>query len=137
MNKPLSPTVHHQGTSLIISVPLQVKRRSGRKEIIAPSGLGMAPNIPRNQTVSLALARVFCWQRMLEAGEVRSLRELATVIGLHHSYVTKQMRLTLLAPDIVEAILLGREPSGLSLERLYHLPPSWEEQRRVLGFGSE
>ena len=58
-------------------------------------------------------------------------------MGLDPSYVGRVLRLTLLAPDIVQAILDGREPSGVSLERLVRtLPDVWEEQRHVLGFGT-
>ena len=53
--------------------------------------------------------------------------------GVDNSYVARLLRLTLLAPDIVEAILMGREPDGLTLEQLYRLPVAWEEQRRELG----
>ncbi len=55
------------------------------------------------------------------------------VLGLDRSYVSRIMRLTLLAPDIVAAIVDGREPSGLSLERLVKgMPVIWEEQREIL-----
>ena len=56
-------------------------------------------------------------------------------MGLSSSYVGRHLNLGLLAPDIVEAILMGREPDGLSLERLCRLPMEWEEQRRALGAG--
>ena len=51
---------------------------------------------------------------------------------MDNSYLARLLRLTLLAPDLVEAILEGNEPDGLSLEKLYRLPDEWEEQRRLL-----
>jgi hypothetical protein len=56
--------------------------------------------------------------------------------GVDNSYVARVLRLTLLAPDLIEAILEGTEPDGLSLEKLYRLPDDWEEQRQTLGFCS-
>lgn len=136
MHEITSPSVQQNGTAIVISIPLQLKRRNGRKEIIAPAGLGtVMPNaINRNEKLAFTLAKVFRWQQLMESSRFYSLRELAASVGQHHSYVTKQMNLTLLAPDIIEAILIGREPSGLSLEKLYDLPLTWEEQRQVLGF---
>jgi hypothetical protein len=56
-------------------------------------------------------------------------------VGVDNSYVARQLRLTLLAPDAVEAILEGEEPDGVSLEKLSGMPVEWEEQRRVVGAG--
>ena len=139
MNDLQSPTLQQNGSTVVITIPLQVKRRNGRKEIIAPAGLGTAKprTMSRNDKLTLTLARIFHWQQLMETGRFYSLRDLAAAVGQHPSYVAKQMKLTLLAPDIIEAILTGREPSGLSLDKLYDLPPAWEEQRQVLGFAAE
>ncbi len=73
--------------------------------------------------------------RLLESGQFRSMEELAHAVKLDSSYVGRILRLTLLAPDIIMAILEGREPSGLSLGKLMKtLPSDWVEQRAVLGF---
>jgi ParB-like chromosome segregation protein Spo0J len=69
----------------------------------------------------------------MQQGRYASIHELAADLGLDNSYVARLLRLTLLAPDIVEAILDGIEPDGLSLEKLYRAPLMWEEQRRALG----
>jgi hypothetical protein len=58
--------------------------------------------------------------------------ELARDVGVDNSYLARMLRLTLLAPDIIESILNGTEPDGLSLEKLYRLPVEWEEQGRML-----
>ena len=139
MNELPSPTTQHNGSSIVITIPLQVKRRNGRKEIIAPAGVGTTnPHaMSRNDKLALTLARIFHWQQLMETGRFYSLRDLAVAIGQHPSYVAKQMKLTLLAPDIIEAIITGREPSGLSLEKLYDMPVNWDEQRQVLGFAAD
>lgn len=65
-------------------------------------------------------------------GECGSIRELARAVGVDNAYVARQLRLTLVAPDLVEVVLEGTEPSGLPLEKLYAAPVQWEEQRRAL-----
>jgi len=126
-----------EGDCLVVRVPLRIKRRGGRKEIIAPdTGEEGGPPRPRtNEPLALMIARAHRWQRLLESGRYASIRELALDAGVDNSYMARVLRLTLLAPDIVEAILDGTEPDGLSLARLVNLPASWQEQRERLGFG--
>ena len=81
----------------------------------------------------MTVARAHRWQELLESGRYASIRELALDAGVDNSYLARMLRLTLLAPDLIEAILDGTEPDGLSLEKLYRVPTSWQEQRRVLG----
>ena len=82
----------------------------------------------------IALARAHQWQRLLDEGRVASISELAKRLKVDHAYVSRLLHLTLLAPDIIGAILGGHEPSGLSLARLHQgFPVEWEEQRRELG----
>ncbi len=121
--------------SLVIRIPMQLKKRGGRKEIIVPDGLpGARPSKSRTQEPLIAaLARAFHWQDLVDSGKYSSISDLAGALGLDRSYVSRIMRLTLLAPDIVEAIVEGREPSGLSLERLVKgVPVVWAEQREIL-----
>ena len=70
---------------------------------------------------------------LLESGQYTTIGELARDVGVDNSYLARMLRLTLLAPDIIESILNGTEPDGLSLEKLYGLPAPWDEQRRALG----
>jgi hypothetical protein len=77
-----------------------------------------------------ALARAFRWKRMLESGRFASISEIATAEKIDRGYVGSILRLTLLAPDIVEAILDGGQPADLGLPQL--LKPfaiEWERQR--------
>ena len=108
---------------------------SGRKVIIAPDGGdAWAPAKPRpNDTLIRALARAHRWERMLEEGRCRSAAELAAAEGNTRSFVNRLLRLTLLAPDIVEPILDGRQAKGLqAVELTGRLPSAWEEQRQLL-----
>jgi len=120
------------------SVPLRTKRRAGRKQVIAPGDVNGDGSDQRrtNQPLALALARAHRWQQLLEAGRYGSVRELALDVGVDNSYLARLLRLTLLAPDIIEAIIDGTEPDGLSLQRLYGAPMVWEEQRQLLSYWS-
>ena len=86
---------------------MRFKKRGGRKEIIAPEGLDSAlPDAgPVQQPIVTALARARRWQEMLDNGEVESLTALAEKMDVDGSYVARILRLNLLAPDIIEAIL--------------------------------
>ena len=72
------------------------------------------------------------WQTQLESGEYASLEDLAKDVGCDRTYVGRMLRLTSLAPDVIEAILRVNEPDSLSLEKLRkHLPVRWDEQRKT------
>ena len=128
-------------TSVTVSVPLTIRRRGGRKQIIGPDGAlapqsdGGASVIPVNGDPALikALARGFRWRRMLEEGRYSSISEMAKAERIGRGYLGSLLRLTLLAPDLVEAILDGRQPDDVSLLRLLQpLPQNWSEQRNAL-----
>jgi len=131
------PTVAAEGENILIRIPMRFKKRGGRKEIIAPEGLDSAFPVAAQaqEPMVTALARARRWQEMLDDGEVASVTELAERLDVDRSYAARILRLNLLAPDIVEAILAGREPSGLSLAKLTQtLPVLWNEQRQLFGF---
>ncbi len=125
-------------TGTTVFVPMRFHRRSGRTlAVIQPAGAAPTPTpVKPPNPIQLALARAFRWRGRLEAGEFPTHRDLARHLGLGRSYVSRLMRLTLLAPDIVAALADAREPSGLSLDRLLHadLPDDWPGQRKALGF---
>ena len=121
------------GSTITVRIPMVWKRRGGRKVIIAPDGgdAWAPPKTRPDETVIRALARAHRWKAMLEERRYRSGGELAEAEGVTRSFVNRLLRLTLLAPDIVEAILEGRQPKGLQLEDLTQaLPSDWEEQRK-------
>ena len=111
------------------------KRRGGRKVIIAPDGGdAWAPAKPRpDETLIRVLARAHRWKRMLEEGRYRSAAEIAETEKVTRSFVNRLLRLTLLAPDLQEAIFEGRQPKGMQLEELTgRLPSAWDKQRQLL-----
>jgi hypothetical protein len=123
------------GKILTVHIPMAWKRRGGRKVIIAPDGSdAWAPTKPRlDETLIRALGRAHRWRRLLEDGTYRSAGEISEAEKIDRSFVNRLMRLTLLAPDIQESILEGRQPKGMQLEELTSLFPSdWEEQREAV-----
>lgn len=121
---------------LTLSIPIQIKRRSGRKLVTLPNGETAQPR-PWDVAATplqLALARGHRWLAMLESGEVKSLKEIAAREGIDNSYVSRMVNLTTLAPDIVTAILDDALPNHVTLFDLAVDPPAlWEEQRERLG----
>ena len=116
---------------LTVHIPLTVRRRGGRKVVIAPDGRE-SPIIAAariDSTLVKGLARAFRWRRMLERGCFATIDELAAAEKINASYVSRILRLTLLAPEIVEAILDGRQASEVTLPGLMKgFPVGWKEQ---------
>ena len=121
--------------TLTVVIPLRVKPRGGRKAMVTPGVLALE----RRQDITLikAVARAFRWRRMLEVGQFATIKDLAAAEKINSSYVSRLLRLTLLAPCIVEAILDGRQPAGMTLPRLIEpFPVEWERQKHgVCGQG--
>ena len=117
--------------TVTLYVPFRVVKRGGRKEMKLPEGATQ----PRraDSTLVKALARAFRWKRILESGEFATIAELAEREGIAPSYMTRVLRLTLLAPDIVEAIPDGKHGPEMTLERtLKPFPVEWFEQQDQL-----
>ena len=117
---------------LTVHVPLTVRRRGGRKVVIAPDGMeapavGAAARI--DNTLVKALARAFRWRRMLETGVAATVGEIATREAINKSYVSRVLRLTLLAPNMVEAILAGRQSEVTLRGLMMGFPVEWDRQR--------
>jgi hypothetical protein len=127
------------GTTLVVGIPMRFQRRGGRKRIVAPDGSELVPATKPQPDGALlkALARAWRWQRLLDEGVYTTVSEIGDTENISKSYVSRILRLALLAPDITEAILGGMADQSLMLERLERpLPASWDEQRRLVQAGS-
>jgi hypothetical protein len=114
--------------TVTLHVPFRIVKRGGRKEMQLPEGAAQSRRT--DNTLVKALARAFRWKRMLESGEFATIAELAQHEGIAPSYMTRVLRLTLLAPDIVEAILDGKQGPEVTLARILEpFPASFAEQR--------
>jgi hypothetical protein len=117
--------------SLTLHVSLRFARRGGRKEMVMPEG-APAPYARTDSTIVKALARAFRWKRMLDGGEFARIAELARHERIAPSYLTRVLRLILLAPDTVEAILDGRQGPEVTLAILLEpFPGAWAKQKGV------
>ncbi len=128
--------------SLSVRVKLSIRRRGGRKIVVMPEGevpTGAAPARDRiDPTLVKALARAHRWKRLLEEGHYASISELARAEKIDRGYLGRILLLTLLAPDIVEGILDGRQPAELGLPRLMEpFPAEWRKQREALGIHAD
>ncbi len=126
-------------THITVRVPLAIRRRPGRRTVVTPMRDGGEVLPTRaDPTLVKALARAFRYQRLLDEGRYASISEMAQAERIERGYLGSLLRLTLLAPDIVEAILDGGEPDGLALPGLMRpIPSAWDEQRATLeGRGS-
>ena len=118
--------------TLTIRIPIRLQRRGGRKLIMTPEGAAASESkARRDEKLIRAIVRAHRWRGKIESGQAQSITDLAEQEGVTDAYVCRLLPLTCLAPDIVEAILDGRQPKGLTLaEILGHDPVAWEEQRR-------
>ena len=121
---------------LIVDIPMRLKKRGGRRRIIVPERLQSADTKhDYSESLALAITRAHRWKELIDSGKFASISELAQAIGLDVSYAARLFRLTFLAPDIIEAIIDGNEPEGLSMRVLSQpISMDWKTQRKMLGF---
>ena len=118
-----------------VRVPFSIRKRGGRKLVVVPAGTAPVPDRPRvDNAMVKALARAFRWRKLLESGTYGTIEELAAAEKINSSYVSRILRLTLLAPDILEAICSGKHAPKVTLAILMQ-PFSiiWSCQRTLWG----
>lgn len=131
--------------SVTVHIPISFTRRGGKRYIIAPphplddatpEEVKKAEKRGKpNKAIAKALAQAFHWKEMIDRREASSSRELAAKLKVNESYLARILRLSLLAPDIIEALLDGNQPEKLKLgDLLKPVPHLWNEQRIKYGF---
>ncbi|MGA7450857.1 MAG: hypothetical protein WBW73_06130 [Rhodoplanes sp.] len=127
------------GHAVTVRVPITIRRRGGRKLVLAPDGTTdtwAAPCRRIDNAMVKAIARAHRWREMLENGAHATIAEIAAAEKINESYVGRILRLTLLAPDIVEAILDGRQQTDMTLTVLMRpFAVEWTEQRKTNSVG--
>ena len=117
--------------SVTVTVPFAIRKRGGRTLVVTPDGVTSAP-APRTRVDSAllkALARGFRWRKLLETGHFATIQEIAEAENINPSYVSRVLRVTLLAPETVEAILAGTQPAGLTRAKVMKpFPMDWQGQ---------
>jgi len=120
-----------QTVTVTVTVPFAIRKRGGRKLILTPDGTPASPPTRSRPDSALlkALARGFRWRKLLETGHFATIQEIAEAENINSSYISRVLRMTLLAPQIVEAILAGKHPEGLTMARaMQPFPLEWKHQ---------
>ena len=125
------PTLSKDGRTMTVHIPITLRHQGGRKQIVTPAGA--TPWVPTpsrvDNTIVKAIVRAHRWRDMLESGRHATVRDLAKAEAINESYLGRVLRLTLLSPSIIEAILEGRQPATLDLEDLLkQFPIAWDQQ---------
>ena len=116
--------------TITVHVPFRIVKRGGRKEMVLPPSATAQAKI--DGTLVKALARTFRWKRMLDSGTFTSVTEIAAHEKLSFTYISRVVRLSLLAPDIVDAIMAGHQPPTMMLANLLDdVPADWQMQRAL------
>jgi hypothetical protein len=125
------PTVRREGETVIVSVPIKVYRLNGRQMILSEGSKTEEAKAPKALNVPLitSIAKAWLWQDQLESGKYNSIDEIAAANNVDRTHVSRILQLTSLSPTIVEQILEGKEPEGMSLRQLRKgIPLLWSEQ---------
>ena len=125
------PILSKDGRTITVHIPFTMRHQGGRKQVVTPAGV--TPWIPAStrvdSTLVKAIVRAHRWRDMLESGDYATVRDLAKAEVINESYLGRVLRLTLLAPEIIETILQGRQPATLELDDLLQqFPVEWDRQ---------
>ena len=125
-----------------VHVPMELRRRGGRKEIVSPARVTCgdlppdahtAADVRPRRPIVVALARAHAWQKMLDTGEMPGIAAIAKRYGVDRTYASRILALAVLAPNLLTAVLEEAEPDGLSLAKLHQgIPVRWDRQEKGL-----
>ena len=122
-----------------VLIPLTIRKRNGRPKILPPENAGMADHEERAQDPHIlrALGRAWAWRRMLESGKAATIDDIAATEKVTDRFVSRMLRLAYLSPDVLERLVVTRDPPSVSvigLVEAVNLP--WSEQMgRVFDVG--
>ena len=125
------PTLSKDGRTMTVHIPIMLRRQGGRKQVVTPAGATPWITTPSrvDNTIVKAIVRAHRWRDMLESGRHATVRDLAKAEAINESYLGRVLRLTLLSPSIIEAILEGLQPANLDLDGLFkQFPIEWDRQ---------
>jgi hypothetical protein len=132
------PKLSRDGQTMVVSIPISMRRTGGRKKVITPANVAPWSPAPTrmDNTIVKALVRAHRWRGMLENKQFGSVRELAKAEKISESYLCRLLRLTMLSPKLTETILNGQQPEEVDLARLLNsIPIEWDKQEEALRAG--
>ena len=129
------PILSKDGRTITVRIPISLRHQGGRKQVVTPAGA--TPWVPArtrvDSTLVKAIVRAHRWRDMLESGDYATVRDLAKAEAINESYLGRVLRLTLLSPTLIEAMLEGRQPANLELDDLLQqFPMDWDQQLETL-----
>ena len=117
------------GQTLRVVIPLTLRRKNGRPKILPPADRQPVEARTQDRHILRVIGRAQAWRRRMEAGEFTTLLDLADHVGLSDRHVSKILRLSYLAPDVLEMLLIKRTPPAVSLVRMIEIARlPWSEQ---------
>ncbi len=127
-----------QERKIIVHVPVNFRQWGGKKVLVGPKGQDLRTldtETRKDEKLLKALARAYKWQKQIALGKYQNAREIEEAEKINHSYVQRVMRMMLLSPRIIEAILDGEQPEGFALTDIDKtFSPLWDEQADNFGF---
>jgi len=129
------PTLSKDGRTVTVHIPITLRHQGGRKQVVTPAGATPWIQTPSrlDNTIVKAIVRAHRWRDMLESGRHATVRDLAKAEAINESYLGRVLRLTLLSPSIIEAILEGKQPAALELDDLLkRFTVEWDKQLEML-----
>jgi hypothetical protein len=132
------PTLSRDGRTMVVSIPISLRRQGGRKQVVTPADA--TPWTPRpsrvDSTIVKALVRAHRWRSMLESRTYSTVRDLATAENINESYLARVLRLTLLSPAIIEGLLSGQQTDLELADLLRPFPIEWDKQQASFEYPS-
>ena len=114
----MKPQYHAEDQKIIVRIPINLRRWGGKKVLVGPQGQDLRNldlEVRKDEKLLKALGRAYRWHKMIAIGKYQSASELAEAENINKSYLLRVMRVMLLSPRIVDAVLNGRQPEGFAL----------------------
>ena len=129
------PMLTDQDGQVVVSYAMCFRTQSGKKAMLLGEQLeNVDLSVMQSNVIVQSVARARAWMKMLDSGEAANVKEIAEKVGVDRPYVSKCLRLATVSPRIIRAVLRGRAPDQISIEKLVSLESDdWEEQECAVG----
>ncbi|MTH96390.1 hypothetical protein [Roseibium sp. RKSG952] len=118
-----------QHNTIRILIPLKLRKKNGRPKLMVPASCSPSADRTQDPHILRAIGQAWSWRRRMEAGEFATIKELGESVGLAERYVSRQLRLAYLAPEVLKLLTCAREAPAISLRDLSNLSTAtWQEQ---------